>query len=137
MAKTAADFFRELGGPQEPAYRAEPWYNPNGDSIHYHWRPDEFYAERIDDKLTVYRSMATDDAVGCQIKGVGALLKQLGDFGISVDQADGAPLAMFLFVSQASARDWQKDIAEREKTYRYLLERAGRQRVELTMPAGA
>ncbi len=131
MAQTIADFFNLVGGGAEPEYRAEPWYNAAGDSIHYNWLPDEFYRDRIDDKLTVYRSNASGNAVGCQIKGISALLKKLGDFGIAIDRQDGTPLAIFLFISQVSAQDWARDATEREKTYRYVLEHVGKQKVDV------
>ncbi len=129
MAQTIADFFDLLGRGGKPQFRPEPWYNRDGDSIHYHWREEEFYGDRIDDKLTVYRSTASDNAVGCEIKGVSALLKKLGDFGIAIGLQDGTPLAMFLFISQATADQSTGDPAQRQKTYRYVLEHVGNKKV--------
>jgi len=73
MAETIIDFF---GG--DPQFSAEPWYNPSGDSIHYHLTPEEFFGDRVDDKLTLYRSRETNEVVGCQIKGISAILKKFG-----------------------------------------------------------
>src|SRR5258708_6846481 len=131
MAESLAGFFEKHGARSGTGFRSEPWYNRSGDSIHYHWRPDEFFRDRIDDKLTVYRAISSKDAVGCEIKGVTALIKMIGDFGISLNEQDGTPLAMFLFASQATASDVAKDLSERQKTYWYLLEQVGKQKIEL------
>lgn len=131
MAETLGEFFDRVTDGARDDVTGEPAYNPYGDCIHYHWRNDEFYADRIDDKLTVYRSVATDDAVGCQIKGVSALQKKLGDFGIALNQQDGTPLAIFLFVSHVAAESSAEHAADREKMYKYVLEQVGNAKVEL------
>jgi hypothetical protein len=133
MAKTINEFFERLSGGNLPQFLAEPRYSGNGDCIYYHWRPDEFYRDRIDDKLTVYRAINGGEAVGCQIKGVAALQKKLGDFGISVNQQDGIPLAIFLFVSQTVADSTETDAAKRGEMYKYILEQVGKQKVELAL----
>ncbi len=131
MAKTIHEFFEQMSGGNPPQFLAEPRYSGNGDCVYYHWRSDEFYRDRIDDKLTVYRAIEGGDAVGCQIKGISALQKKLGDFGISINEQDGMPLAIFLFVSQAVADSVEKDLAARGEMYKYLLEQVGKQKVEL------
>jgi hypothetical protein len=133
MAETIADFFEQHSEGAEPGFSSDPWYNADGDCIHFHWAPDEFYREWVDDKLTVYRSIATGNAVGCQIKGVSALLKKLGDFDISLNEQDGTPLAIFLFVSQAMATNTENDAESRQKTYKYILEQVGKQKVEVAI----
>ena len=131
MAETISEFFDRVAGSARGGFTPDPSYNPYGDCIHYHWRGDEFYADRIDDKLTVYRSTASGEAVGCQIKGISALVQLLGGFGISLNEQDGTPLAMFLFASQAASDSPVDAAAEREKVYRYVLEQAGKAKVEL------
>ena len=135
MAETLADFFDEVAADQAPAFRPEPWYNEYGDCIHFHWRKDSFYRDFVDDKLTIYRSNENNDAVGCQIKGVHALLKKLGDFGISIKGQDGTPLALFVFVSQATGTGSAYRAEDREQTYRYLIEQVAKQRVEVPVEA--
>jgi hypothetical protein len=129
MAENLADFLTELGG--SPQFRAEPYYSGNGDCIIYHWRADESYRDRIDDKLTVYRSIATNEAVGCQIKGIRAIKGKLGDFGIALNETDGTPLAIFLVISQVVADLPEKDLEARCQMYKYLLEQVGKTKVEL------
>jgi len=129
MAETEAlsEFFDRVTDNAVPEFRGEPWYNRYGDCIHYHWREDEFCRVWVDDKLTVYRAIESGDAVGCEIKGVSALLKKLGDFGISINEQDGTPMVLFLFASQQTA----KASAENDGTYRYLIEQVAKKRVEV------
>ncbi len=131
MAETIVEFFDRVTAGENLQFTAVPSYNQYGDCIHYHWRPDEFYADRIDSKLTVYRSVGNADAVGCQIKGITALVAMLGEFGISLKEQDGTPLAMFLFASQAADSSIADNAADREKIYKYLLEQVGKAKVEL------
>jgi len=131
MAQRIGDFFDLIGEGSKPEFRSEPWYNASGDCIHFHWLEDEFYADRVDDKLTVYRSIANGDAVGCEIKGIRALREKLGDFGIHLNEQDGTPLAMFVFASQALGTSSDENAADRERTYKYLLEQVGKQRVSV------
>ena len=131
MAESLTSFFDRVTGGAKPGFTAEPWYNSAGDCIMYHWADDEYFRDWIDDKLTVYRAVKTKQAVGCQIKGIQALLRKLGEFGISLETTDGTPLALFLFASQADAAMDEERAALREKTYKYLLEHAGKQRVEV------
>ena len=135
MAQTIANFFDALAAGREVTFQAEPWYNAAGDSIHYHWQEEEYYRDRIDDKLTVYRSVASANAVGCEIKGITALLTRLGQFGIAIGRQDGTPLAMFLFISSVVAAEAAANAAERQKTYQYVLEHVGKKKVEV--PKGA
>ena len=44
----------------------------------------ESYAKRVDELLTLFLSLKTNELVGCQVKGVRKNLKRLGQFGISV-----------------------------------------------------
>lgn len=130
MAKTISDFFDQVGGGTEPSFRPEPWYNTAGDCIHFNWEPDEFYGERIDDKLTIYRSVESDAIVGCQIKGISALVKKFDEVGISVSDGEAA-MATFFFVSHLTAESSQYDPQKRRQTYLYLVETHGRTKVEI------
>ena len=73
------DYFKKVlkiakkADPFEP----EAYYDPDGDCIEYIVKPDDFYAERVDDLLTVYYSEETKDIIGCLIKSVSELCKRL------------------------------------------------------------
>jgi hypothetical protein len=55
-----------------PAEQVEPTatYDPDGDCIEFLAKPDPFYAERVDDLLTVYYSQETGEVIGSLFKGV-------------------------------------------------------------------
>lgn len=65
-----------LARPDE-AFRARATYDPDGDCIEFLAKPDAFYAERVDDLVTVYYSQETEEVVGSLIKGVSNLLRDV------------------------------------------------------------
>ncbi len=77
-------------------FRPVPQYFATGDFLTYYWANDRPLAERIDDQLTVYRSIATHEMVGFKIKGVKHLLETAGEFGVTVD--DGEVQLSFFFL---------------------------------------
>ena len=74
----------------QPAERFRPTatYDSDCDCIEFLASPDPFYAERIDDLVTVYYSQGTNEIVGSQIKGVSkfcrTVLQQMPGFKIEV-----------------------------------------------------
>ena len=50
-------------------------YDSDGDCIEFLSSNENFYAERVDDLLTVYRSQETDEVIGSLIKGVSEVYK--------------------------------------------------------------
>ena len=74
----------------EPAeqFRPTATYDPDGDCIEFLARPDPFYAERVDDLVTVYYSQETDQVIGSLIKGVSkfcsTLLQNMPGFQIEI-----------------------------------------------------
>jgi len=74
----------------QPAENFKPaaTYDPDGDSIEFLARPDPFYAERVDDLLTVYYSQETNEVIGSLIKGVSGFcsqfLKEMPGFRIEI-----------------------------------------------------
>ncbi len=59
-----------------------PHYIPSGDYLTFYLRDERCYAERVDDILTVYRSIVGRDFVGCEIKGVQRILDAASSFGV-------------------------------------------------------
>lgn len=65
-------------------FLSEPWYNLAGDCISYKTADEAVVADRIDEILTVYRSVISDEPIGFKIKGVQAILKKFGYDGLAV-----------------------------------------------------
>jgi hypothetical protein len=66
-----------------PTFQPKPFYSSEGDTLTFYFKDEAAHRERVDDLLTIYRS-EHEEMVGCQIKGVRAILKQLGDFGVQI-----------------------------------------------------
>ena len=71
-AMSNSDFAKRMMLLARPAEQFEPTatYDPDGDCIEFLARPDPFYAERVDDLVTVYYSQESNEVVGSLIKGV-------------------------------------------------------------------
>jgi hypothetical protein len=101
MAENLTEYLR---GRKAKRFVPRPMYFPDGDFVSYFLKDERAYARRVDDLLTVYVSMKTDELVGCKIKGVRRLLKKLGEFGVMIDDREGAVLGL-LFLAAASLTD--------------------------------
>ena len=52
------------------AFQPTALYDPDGDCIEFLAAPDPFYAERVDELVTVYYSQNTNEIIGSLIKGI-------------------------------------------------------------------
>ena len=99
----AEDLMSYLDGREATGFEPRPFYSPDGDFLTFYFREDDHYAERVDELLTVYLSMDTQELVGCKVKGVRRILDTLGKLGVLVD--DGEVKMSFLFLSGAFSRE--------------------------------
>ncbi len=81
---------------QPKAFKPRPTYSPEGDSLTFIFEDVEYRRERIDDFLTVYRAVADGHLVGCQLKGVPEVLKLLGAFDLTINNAPVKLTMIFL-----------------------------------------
>jgi hypothetical protein len=111
-----------------PAEQFEPTatYDPDGDCIEFLAKPDPFYAERVDDLVTVYYSQETGEVIGSLIKGVrrfySEFTKRNPGFRIVIEDGPVRLEHFFLARLWSSAGDPQ---AIKSLTYRKLIEVAG------------
>jgi hypothetical protein len=72
MVTPNAEFAKRMMLLAKPAehFRPTATYDPDGDCIEFLAKPDPFYAERVDDLVTVYYSQETDEVIGSLLKGV-------------------------------------------------------------------
>lgn len=98
----------------EPAKLFEPsaTYDPDGDCIEFLAKPDPFFAERIDDLVTVYYSQETNQVIGSLVKGVkkfcDSLSSKLPGFQILIH--DSPVLLSHIFL----AKMWSSNYAPNE-----------------------
>ncbi len=112
-----------LDGLKPAAEQFEPTaiHDPDGNCIEFLFAPDDFFAERIDDVVTVYYSRESGDLIGSLIKNVSGIKEKLpGVFGISLD--DGKVKLSHLFVAVAASL--KKDDKPRILIYKKLTKAA-------------
>jgi len=114
-----------------PAFRPTATYDRDGDCIEFIARPDSFYAERIEDLVTVYYSHETDEIVGSLIKGVSRFCKDVLEKlpGLKIEIHDGRVRIVHFF----RAKMWTTNIASDDcvtLAYRKLIEVAEESNVE-------
>lgn len=118
MAETLATY---LKGKRCRGLRTRPVYFPEGDFVTLFVKDDLAHEDRVDELVTIYRSIANDEIVGCKIKGVKRLLNMLDAFGVIV--AEKNLVLGFLFLAAFGAADKaerQPDVKEFAQKYGYL-----------------
>jgi len=50
--------------------RAKAYYDPKGDFVRFMFSDEDYFAERIDEVVTVFKSIKTKKAIGSLVKGV-------------------------------------------------------------------
>ena len=78
----------DLKGAPTGRFESTAHYDHDSDSLTVFISDDESYRERVDPRLTVYRSMKTNSVVGCQIKNVKRILSTAKAFNIGVTSHD-------------------------------------------------
>ena len=128
-----ADFAKRMTLLAKPAesFRPTATYDPDGDCIEFLAKPDSFFAERVDDLMTVYYSQETGEIVGSLVKGVGrffsAFSKMNPGFKIVIEYGHVKMEHIFLARLWSSAQDRS---ALETLTYKKLIEVAGETEVE-------
>lgn len=123
----------ELAVPAEK-FSPTAYYDPDGDCIEFLASPENFYAERVDDLVTVYHSQETGEIIGSLLKGVTALceklLERLPGFKIEIQHGKLKLVHIFL------AKLWASEVNPDELatlTYQKLIDVADRTGVEVVL----
>lgn len=95
----------ELAHP-EP-FKPVSYYDSDGDCIEFFFSDDDYYAERVDELLTVYYSRQSGKIIGSLIKGVRKLYQNVISRypGFSIEVQDGKIRLAHLF----RARLWSEE----------------------------
>src|SRR3984957_3426443 len=74
-----AEFAKRMMLLARPAeqFRPTATYDPDGDCIEFLAKPEPFFAERVDELVTVYYSQETGEVIGSLLKGVSTFCKEL------------------------------------------------------------
>jgi hypothetical protein len=80
MVLSDTDFVQEVfniaNNPVKP-FRPFVFYNKAGDCIEFYVSQNDYYAERIDDYLTLFLDMETDEIVGFMVKNIKQILNKI------------------------------------------------------------
>ena len=115
MASDLRDFLIAQIG--DAAFRPYVLISPEADALTAYFKPDADYSQRLTDHVTLYRSLATNEIVGCRIKGIRAILEDLPNF-LRVDH-QGATLSMVFWSFRGGLDDEARDV------FKQLAEAAG------------
>ena len=131
-----SDFAERMMLLASPAGAFEPsaYYDPDGDCIEFLAKPDPFYAERVDDLVTVYYSLETNEVVGSLIKGVRGFRETIDRTmpGFKIEIRDGRVRLVHIFRAQLwSSKADPKALAT--LTYEKLIQVAEKSDVETAM----
>ncbi|MGA2616448.1 MAG: hypothetical protein ABSF26_02490 [Thermoguttaceae bacterium] len=100
------------------AFRPYLAISREGDALTAYFKPDADYSERLTDHVTLYRSIDSDEIVGCRIKGISGILEDLPNF-LHVDH-NGAKLSMVFWSFRGGVDD-----EKLRDTFRQLAKAAG------------
>ena len=83
------------------------WYNDEGDCVEFQTENEAIIAERIDDYLTLFRSLNhREEVLGFKIKGVKSLTNMLaGDIGVSASGAGKRVLSVTILLMKAMGEE--------------------------------
>lgn len=95
------EFLRE----NPPAKQFVPYMHLNreSDALTVYFEGDADYSERLNDHITLYRSLETKEVVGCRIKGISDLIEDLPNY-IHVN-TDGAELSVVFLAFRGGQPD--------------------------------
>jgi len=98
-------------------------YDADGDCIEFLAKPDPFYAERVDDLVTVYYSQETGEVIGSLIKDVSGFCKQILETmpGFKIVVEDGRVRLEHIFLARLWASQ-QRPTEIATLTYQKLIE---------------
>src|ERR1700759_3296775 len=102
----------KLGG-KAPAFQPTATYDKDGDCIEFLAKPDSFYAERVDDLVTVYYSQETNEVIGSLIKGVRGFCEKIFETmpGLKSEIRDGRVRLVHIFRARLwSSKTGPKDL---------------------------
>ena len=72
----AANLMKYLEKARPEGFEPRPYYGHEEDCLTFYFDKAESYARRVDELLTLFLSLKTNELVGCQVKGVRKNLKR-------------------------------------------------------------
>lgn len=131
--KEFGEFVKDMAKDSKP-FKVTASYDPDGDCIEFITKPDSFYAERVDDLVTVYYSQNSKQIIGSLIKGVSEFCNEIMKKwpGFAIEIRDGKVMLAHLFL----ARLWSQKTEKTQiiiKVYEKLIQDAEKTKTEVQL----
>ena len=110
-------------------------YDEDADALTLFLSNEPEYRERLNSRVTIYRSMESDQIVGCRIKAVKSVLDDLGSFGIAI--TDGKWRLTMLFVALHGTFSTDEESRGAYRAIGHAISSATSMDVDLPEPCGA
>ena len=91
-------------------------YVARGDYLTVFFNDEAYFSERIDDLLTIYRSVETKSLIGCKIKGVSILVQNVASMIDIEDDELSVNLLLLNAAGPRHAEDFYYRVGERART---------------------
>lgn len=105
-------------------------FSETGDFLTVYFSDDDAYTRRIDDLVTVYYSEATNELVGCKVKGVRRLVDEMGSLGVTLTSDE-----ISVWVLIANSFDLAEMTPEYFRDYQLIQQKTRPVRIERSMLA--
>jgi hypothetical protein len=115
---TIDDFLESLPRRGRRGRAPAGWTSREGDCAYFYRARDPNYRERVDNVLTVYRSLKDDKIVGVQIKGLTSLPEH-DAMGVAVDDRREVEVVVLLLLTYRRATGLPDPAAELRRTRVY------------------
>lgn len=120
-------FLQETAGK---TFRPYAHYDPDSDALTFYFSNEADHGRRLNSRVTIYLADESGELVGCRIKGVHAVLEDIGSFDVSI--AHGKVKLTMLFVALHGTFSNDPDA---RSLYRQLGRRIGELDLEVQVPA--
>jgi hypothetical protein len=108
------------------------YYGAEEDALMFYFRNAPDYAKRLNARVTIYLSLDDHEMVGCQIKGVGRVLRELGELDVTIRHGKlKLKMLLLAFLEPMMERP------ETREVYREVYRQAEAADVDLEVPAFA
>lgn len=106
MATTESDLLKLLReNPVANQFVPYCHLHKESDALTVYFEGDPDYSERLNDHVTLYRSLETDEVIGCRIKGISSLIEDLPNY-VHVNHG-GVELSVIFLAYRGSVSDAQ------------------------------
>ncbi len=122
---------RQFLSDNPPATEFAPYcyVSEAADALTVHFKQDADYSEKLNDHITVYRSLETNEIVGCRVKGISGILQDLHNYIMVRDKKGNIELALIFLAFRGGA---EENVA---RTMNDLAREAAERNISLEMSA--